>query len=168
MTSDFRRGRLRIAAWYLLPLICWLCAGAFALAFGVLLFWIKPWTWQTTLGLALTGLLAWKSGQTALSTQSWIRYFPINFLTLGQDAIRFRFAETGEVCLEWSEISAVKRHRQLGGGNAVFVFPIEVYTVVTARESFAFSNGDIPRAQQAARAIAMRIGGEIQDAHDSL
>ena len=163
MNTDFRRGTIRIAAWYLLPLICWLCAAAFALAFGVLMFWLRPWSRQTMLGLVLTGLLAWQSARTALSTQSWIHYFPGNFLTLGADAIRFRLAETGEVRLEWSEVSAVKHQRRLFGGNTVFPFPINVYTLVTTRGSFAFSNGDIPRAQQAARAIATRIGGDIRD-----
>jgi hypothetical protein len=54
----FRRGKLRLAAWYLVPLTFWLMAGLFTFAFLAGLSPIRSWTFEKAGVLLAIAILA--------------------------------------------------------------------------------------------------------------
>jgi hypothetical protein len=160
----FRRGKLRMAAWYLTLAIFWGFAGLFAVAFVAGCFPLHSWNLEKAWVLLLIGVVAYSSARAALGMRSWIRGFRAGFLELNEQGIRFSFAQSAEVLLTWSEISGITSTRVWVSTSAVFAYPLDTYTVRTPRGAFSFSALDIPRPRRAAVEIAARSGTGIQTA----
>lgn len=98
-----------------------------------------------------------------------------NFLVLDENGLRARLggayrADKGlpdipETQLRWSEVSAVKceRRKFLYRSAIPFQYPLDVFTIESARVAIPFTVECVPGARRAAQKIAERIGVRLPD-----
>jgi len=108
------------------------------------------------------------------SLRSRVREMQGNFLALYEDGVRVRLSgafragkglpEIPGTHLRWSEVTGVtsQRRKFVYRSLVPFVYPLDVYTLVTAGRPIAFTKECVPQANAAARAIARRIGQEVR------
>ncbi len=155
----FRRGKLRLAAWYLVPLTFWFMAGLFTFAFFVGLSPIRSWTFEKAGMLLAIGVLAFICAQNARRFQQWVRGFRKTFLALEPEGLRFVLKETGNVSIPWSEITNVTFEKRWVNSNTLIEFRtrLDACIVETSRGIFTFTAMDIPSPKQATDAISARL-----------
>jgi hypothetical protein len=156
----FRRGKLRLAAWYLVPLTFWLMAGLFTFAFLAGLSPIRCWTFEKAGVLLAIAILAFICAQNARRFQTWASGFSKTFLALEPEGLRFRNRETGEVSVPWSEITNVTFEKRWVDSNTLIQFRTRLDACITqtGKGIFTFTAMDIPSPKRATEAISIRLG----------
>jgi hypothetical protein len=160
----FRRKGLRLAPWYATLAMFCLFSATFALAFFVGVFTVRPLKLSDLVVLALIGAMTLPPGRFAWGLWLWIRRVRNYYLRVNDEGVQFQLYGAGEVQLEWSEIQSVtceKRWVKLSGPFP-FSYRDRFFTIVTARGKFTFTSMDIPWPGRAARAIAAKLGIQVQ------
>ncbi len=161
MTRDliFRRGKLSLFAWRLVPLFFWFMAALFAAAFFIGLSPVRSWTFEKAGVLIAFAVLAVISAQNAFRFNRWVRRFMSTFLALEPQGLRFHLPETGDGSLAWAEITDVKFEKRSVDFSAVIPFRgrVDACVVETTHGSFQFTAMDIPAPKRAAKEISSRL-----------
>jgi hypothetical protein len=155
----FRRGKLRLAAWYLVPLTFWLMSGLFAFALFAGLSPIRAWSFEKAAVLLAVGMLALLSARNARRYQQWVHGFSQTFVELDPAGLRFRLKETSEMAVRWDEITDVKFEKRWIDSNTLIQFRsrMDACVVETSRGTFTFTAMDIPSPKKAAEEITARL-----------
>jgi hypothetical protein len=160
----FRREGLRLAPWYCTVTLFWLFSAAFALAFVVAVFTVRPLRGTDFLVIALIGGMALPPARMAWSLGAWLRRIRNYYLRIDDQGVGLQLYGAGEVQLAWHEIQKITSERRWVrlSGPWPFAYRNYFYTIVTGRGQFTFTSMDIPRPALAAREIATRVGLQIQ------
>jgi hypothetical protein len=142
--EQFRRGKFRLAIFWILIVTAWIASAGMALV-AVALIPQKDWG---TVAISLSSTLGLAAG--AVQMHGWLKGFSKHWLIIDDAGVRGRL-RSGGVNLKWRSIRSVAKGRkdlfviQLLDGGAI-----------------PFTGVDIPRPGRAAHAIAERLYAPIQ------
>jgi len=162
----FGRTGWRLAMWYLFVGFMWILAAAIVSGFVTAWFPITTWTAEKAFVLVLAGILSFGAVQSAFSMQAWVRHLETYFLTIDDYGVHLRLPVIGETRIAWKEVQGITyQKRWVETKNKVWVwqYRLDAYTILTTRGPFPYTAMEVNRPKRAARMIAERIGGAIQE-----
>jgi len=162
----FQRTGWHLAGWYLFAGFLWLLTAAIAAGFVAAWFPLRSWTPGKVLFIVLAGVLGVCAVRTTLVVHSWIRHFEIYFLSVDDSGVQLRLPGVGETHIAWGEIQGIahqKRRAEARGLSWTWLNRLDSYIILTHRGPFNFTVMEVRRPDRAARAIAERLGFEVDE-----